>query len=105
VEPNRPYAFRGYLRTERISTESGLRFSIIDPNHVSQVNILTDNLTGTNGWTEVATQVRTGPDTHFLAVQVYRTPSRLFENKLSGTAWIADISLIPADADQKEPKQ
>lgn len=104
VEPNHTYDFRGYLRTERISTESGLRFSIIDPNHVSQVNILTDNLTGTNGWTEVATQVQTGPDTHFLAVQVYRTPSRLFDNKLSGTAWIADISLSPSSSGEKESK-
>lgn len=105
VEPNRIYNFRGYLRTERISTESGLRFSIADPNHVADLNTLTDNLTGTNGWTEVDLQVRTGPQTHFLQIRLYRSPSRLFENKLSGTAWIADISLIPADADQKESKQ
>ena len=105
VEPNRTYNFRGYLRTERISTESGLRFSIVDPHHPRDTTVVTDNLTGTNGWTEVNAPVRTGPQTHFVLIRMYRFPSRLFENKLTGTAWIADVSLVPADAEEKEPKQ
>ena len=96
VEPNRTYNFRGFLRTERISTESGVRFSIVDPNHPTQSSLVTNNLTGTNGWTEVDAQISTSPQTHFLLVRAYRYPSRLFENKLTGTAWIADISLIPS---------
>ena len=105
VEPNRTYDFKGYLRTERISTESGLRFSIVDPNHASEVNVVTDNLTGTNGWTEVTEQIKTSAETHFLLIRVFRYPSRLFENKLSGTAWVADISLVPSEAGTKEAKQ
>lgn len=105
VEPNRTYNFRGYLRTERISTESGVRFSIQDPHDAADLNAMTDNLTGTNGWTEANAQIKTGPNTHFLLVRAYRSPSRLFENKLTGSAWLADISLIPADMDQKESKQ
>jgi tetratricopeptide (TPR) repeat protein len=104
VEPNRTYNFRGYLRTERISTESGLRFSVVDPHHNAGTNVTTDNLTETNGWTEVNAQIRTSDQTHFLLVRVFRYPSRLFENKLSGSAWIADISLIPTDA-ADGPKQ
>ena len=36
--------------------------------------------------------------THFLMVQLRRSQSRLFENKLSGTAWIGDVSLTPNSA-------
>jgi len=105
VEPNRTYDFRGYLRTEQITTESGLRFSIVDPHHVGVINLLTNNLTGSNPWTEADGQILTGPETHFLLVRLIRYPSRLFENKLSGTAWIADISLIPSGAQAEESKQ
>ncbi len=41
----------------------------------------------------------TGPDTHFLLVHLYRTASRLFENKLSGTVWLADVTLVPAESE------
>jgi hypothetical protein len=42
--------------------------------------------------------VTTAPQTHFLYVFVLRIPSRLFENKLSGTVWIAGVTLTPRDA-------
>lgn len=97
VEPNRKYHFHAFMETEGISTESGMRFSIFDPNHNPEVNLLTENLTGSHKWTAEDLDVPTGPDTHFLAVRLYRAGSRLFENKLSGTVWVADVTLVPAD--------
>jgi tetratricopeptide (TPR) repeat protein len=94
VEPNRSYHFHGYMRTEGITTESGMRFSVTDPNHNGALNVVTDSLTGSHVWTSVDADLITGPTTHFLLVRLFREPSRLFENKLEGTAWIADISLI-----------
>jgi tetratricopeptide (TPR) repeat protein len=97
VEPSRTYHFHAYMRTEEISTESGMRFSVVDFNHNSTVNVLSDNFTGSHPWTAAEMDVTTGPDTHFLVVRLLREGSRLFENKLSGTVWIADVSLIPAE--------
>lgn len=97
VEPNHSYHFHGELRTSGITTESGMRFSIIDPNHRGAVNVETENLTGTNPWTPADADVTTGAQTHFLLVRLRRPPSRLFDNKLDGTAWMADVSLIPAE--------
>ncbi len=96
VEPNRAFHFHGYMRTEGITTESGVRFSITDPNHSDAVNVLTDNFTGSQQWTPVEADLMTGPQTHFLLVRLLRNPSRLFENKLDGTVWIADVSLVPS---------
>jgi tetratricopeptide (TPR) repeat protein len=96
VEPDHSYHFHGYLHTEGITTESGMRFSITDPHHAGAVNLETENFTGSHSWTPVDVDLTTGPDTRFLIVRLFRPPSRLFENKLSGTAWIADLSLIPS---------
>lgn len=98
VEPHRKYRFHAYLRTEHITTESGVRFSIYDPRHPDALNLLSDNLTGTNPWTAADLEVDTGSATHFLIVRVLRNPSRLFDSKLSGSAWIAGVSLTPAES-------
>ncbi|MGA7555759.1 MAG: tetratricopeptide repeat protein [Candidatus Acidiferrales bacterium] len=99
VEPNRKYHFHAYMETEGITTESGMRFSITDPNHNAAVSQLTDNLTGSHQWTALDLDLTTGPDTHFLLVNLYRTASRMFENKLSGTVWLADVTLVPAESE------
>jgi tetratricopeptide (TPR) repeat protein len=97
VVPNQMYRFHAYMRTESIATEMGMSFSIIDPNHVGAVNVRTENLTGSHPWTTADMDVVTSPQTHFLLVRLVRPASRMFDNKLSGTAWIADVSLIPSE--------
>ncbi|HWG58337.1 MAG TPA: tetratricopeptide repeat protein [Candidatus Acidoferrales bacterium] len=96
VEPSQAYVFSAMIRTDEISTESGMRFSITDPNHPREPRATTDNMTGSHPWTRVRANVTTGADTHFLEVQLFRPPSRLFESKLGGTVWISDVSLAPA---------
>jgi tetratricopeptide (TPR) repeat protein len=99
VEPGRNYHFHAYMRTQEITTESGMRFSITDPNHPDALNLLTDNFTGSRGWTAVDADLTTGPQTHFLIVRLLRNPSRMFDNKLSGTVWIAGVSLVPSSGE------
>jgi Tfp pilus assembly protein PilF len=96
VEPGRVYHFHAFMRTEEITTESGMRFSIVDPNHDAAVNVLSDNFTGTHPWTAAEMDVTAGPNTHFLLIRLLRAGSRLFDNKLRGSVWIADVSLVPA---------
>jgi tetratricopeptide (TPR) repeat protein len=93
VEPNGNYHFHGYMRTEGITTESGVRFLITDPNHNAALDVRTDNLTGSHVWASEDADFATGPATHFLLVRLFREPSRLFENKLEGSVCIADVSL------------
>jgi tetratricopeptide (TPR) repeat protein len=97
VQPNQSYRFHAYLRTESISTEMGMRFLITDPNHLNAVRVITENLTGSHPWTAVDADVVASPQTHFLLVQLHREQSRMFDNKLSGTVWIADVTLTPSE--------
>jgi tetratricopeptide (TPR) repeat protein len=98
VEPRTHYVFECFMRTQSISTDSGMRFEIEDLND-NGVQLLTPDLTGTNSWTPVRTDVATGQYTRFLDVRLRRLPSRLFDNKLSGTVWVDDVSLL------QEPSQ
>lgn len=103
VEPSTNYVFQYFMRTQSISTESGLRFEVLDLND-NQVSLMTSDLTGTNPWTLVKMDVLTGQKTHFLDIRVRRLPSRLFDNKLSGTVWVDDVSLSPKQASTMEPR-
>jgi tetratricopeptide (TPR) repeat protein len=98
VAPARSYHFHALMRTDQITTESGPRFWIADPNHQGAVNVLTDNFTGTRPWSPVDADFTTGPQTQFVVVHLVRSPSQLFDNKLGGTVWIADVSLRAAPA-------
>jgi hypothetical protein len=104
VEPSTQYMFQSFIRTDSISTDSGLRFEIVDLND-NEVDVMTPDLTKTNPWTPVRTEVTTGKNTHFLDVRLRRLPSRLFDNELSGTVWVDDVSLSkkPAAALKTRP--
>jgi hypothetical protein len=101
VESSTHYVFQYFMRTESISTESGIRFEVVDPNDY-QVDIVTQDLTGTNPWTPVRVNITTGRNTHFLETRLRRLPSRLFDNKLSGTVWVDDVSLTPQPAENAD---
>ena len=103
VEPEHSYHFHAYMRTESITTESGMRFMVADAHGGGTATLLTENMTGSRPWTAVEGDITTGAQTHFLRVCVRRTPSRLFENKLSGTSWVADVSLVPVNAEGGRP--
>ena len=95
VTPGTHYRFRGYLRTDQISTESGLRFEIFDPKDMKNLDVLTPNETGTQPWTLEETDFTPGPKTHLIRIQLTRTPSKRLDNKLSGTVWVDDVELVP----------
>jgi len=105
VEPARNYHFHAYMRTESITTESGLRFVVADAHSGGTTTLITENMTGSRPWTAIEGDVTTGPRTHFLRVSLYRAGSRLFENKLSGSAWVADVLLEPVNAEAGQAKR
>ena len=95
VEPGHRYHFKAYLRTEGISTDSGIRFAIYDVFHPTALQILTPDLVGTHPWSLVETELTTGPEARLLAIILRRVPSWKFDNKLRGTVWVDDVALVP----------
>ena len=105
VQPGCGYHFHAQMRTEGITTESGIRFSLTDPNHGDAVGVTTENFTGSRAWTPIEADLTTGPQTHFLLLRLLRSPSRLFDNRLGGTAWIAEVALTQSTAAPEQPSR
>jgi tetratricopeptide (TPR) repeat protein len=102
VQPLTRYRFSAYVRTEELSTDSGIRFEILDPRHPSQVQLVTSNVTGTNPWTLVEADLVTGAGTNLLKITLRRIPSWKFDNKLRGTVWVGDVALTPVEVPRKD---
>ncbi|MGH9679996.1 MAG: tetratricopeptide repeat protein, partial [Candidatus Acidiferrales bacterium] len=51
VTPGTHYRFRGFLRTDQITTDSGVRFEIYDPQDPKNLDIVTPNERDTQSWT------------------------------------------------------
>lgn len=90
------YRFSAYMRTYQISTDSGPRFDIRTCGNPVRSLAQTVAMTGTHPWTEVQAEFTTGADTKCVDVVLRRVPSQMFENKISGTAWVDDVRLSPA---------
>jgi tetratricopeptide (TPR) repeat protein len=97
VSPGTHYHFQGFLRADQISTESGMRFEVVDPKDQQHLDVVTPNATGTLPWTLEQIDFTAGPHTHLILIRLVRRPSERLDNKLRGTVWIDDVSLVPTD--------
>ena len=102
VQPNTRYRFEAYIRTTGITTESGPRFFIVFAGSTQQPLTL-DNFTGTHPWEKQSVDFTTAADAHLILVQLYRPKSMKFSDNLAGTAWVDDISLVPAESPRPNP--
>ena len=94
VEPNTKYEFTAYLRAKGILSDSGPRFELLDEADRQRLDVLTDDVRETMPWKEVRSAFRTGPETHLLTVLVVRRASQSFDDRLGGTVWVDDVSLV-----------
>ena len=95
IEPHTRYRFGATLRAQGISTDSGVRFLLYDPQHPPELNLMTRNVTGTQDWTLDELDFTTGPNTQMLEILFVRRPSQKLDNKIEGTVWIDDLTLTP----------
>ena len=88
------YRFEAFVQTREITTSKGIGFSISDSEVPSRVNVLTEQLTGTNGWQKITQTIHVPSETNLLTISVIRQPVVLkFDDRISGTAWIDSVSL------------
>lgn len=99
VSADTRYRFQGFLRTDGISTDSGIRFEVQDPKDPQHLDVLTPNETGSLPWTLEQADFTTGPHTRVILVRIVRRPSERLDNKIHGSVWIDDVSIVPAGAE------
>jgi hypothetical protein len=97
VRPSTHYRFSGYMRGDRVSTDSGARFQVFDPYDAGKEFFATENVIGTSAWAEQRLEFKTAADTHLLLIRIARPPSGKFDNKIAGTVWIDAVRLTEED--------
>ncbi len=103
VEPATTYRLSGWLRSEDVSTDSGVRLFAFDPRDPATTGRPTADVIGTEPWRKLELTLTTGPQTRVLVIGPRRIPSIKLDNKLRGTAWLDDVALAPLGGRAKAP--
>jgi hypothetical protein len=94
LEPNTRYRLAAYFRTQDLITSSGIRLELEETHFGAPVEA-TPNLSGTQPWTPAEVEFTTGVETKLLRLVLRRRPSPKLDNKIRGTIWMDDVSLVP----------
>ena len=89
------YQLHGWLKTERITTDQGIRVHMYDTEDPRKLDISTEPAKGTTDWTEFSKNFVVSGPSHLIRVELRREASLRFDNKISGSAWLDSVSLIP----------
>lgn len=103
VQPSTTYHFSGWIRTKDITTESGIGFRVRSMDDSQMPVFNAREFHGTNPWTVEEQDLTAGKNTHRVLVCVTRDPSDNPEVRISGTAWVDDVTLVPQPAGHRKP--
>ena len=89
------YRFSALLSADNISTDEGPFFRITDAVDPRLLNVATEQIRGSVDRSWITVDVPVPPGIHGLAIQIDRIPSQKFDNKISGTLHVYQVSLAP----------
>jgi len=93
VTPNTRYQLTAMARSESLTSDSGPRFRVVFLGCGNCAVPTTDETLGTTRWHPVEVSFTTPPETHAVAVSLWRPLGRLAPRDLSGTFWVGHVSL------------
>ena len=93
VSPGHSYRLQAYVRSEDISSSSGPRLRVTDPNCPHSLDVSTDGTVGTTGWHPVSINFSTGPATRQVQISVWRPRCLAFPGDISGRFWVDAVDL------------
>jgi hypothetical protein len=96
VSPNREYVLTASARSENITSASGPRLRVLDPDCPLCLDVATDSTVGTTPWHKLCTHFSTGAETRFLRLAVWRPRSRTFPTAITGQFWLDNVCLKSA---------
>ncbi|HEY2547478.1 MAG TPA: carbohydrate binding domain-containing protein [Candidatus Acidoferrum sp.] len=99
VTPSMPYLFSAWVQTRELSTDQGVRFGLRSLSPTVNSSAWTDDVKGTQPWTQIEFPWTAGNDVRELQLCVTRLPSTRFDFKIHGSAWIDDVALVAKPAE------
>ncbi len=103
VQPSTTYRFSGWIKTEAINSDQGIRFRLrpIGDNQAPVID--TKQVLGTKGWTSVDQDWTSSPSVRQVQICITRIASENADLRISGTAWVDDVNLVPEPAEHHKP--
>lgn len=98
VTPGQGYILSAYVRSENLTSDSGPRLLLSDPQCQTCLRVETADTVGTVGWHQVGVHFTAPPTAQVLRLSVWRPRSRSFPMDISGQFWLDDVSLRLSDA-------
>ena len=89
------WKIRAALKVDGITSDQGVAVRVSDAEQPNRLDITTEPLTGTTGWVSAEKTFPIEPATKLVRLEVVRRPSRKYEGRIAGTAWIDGVKLIP----------
>ena len=103
VQPSTIYHFSGWIKTKDVTTEYGVGFRIHSYGKSEAPVVNTKQIYGNNPFTMIEQTWTTGPDIRRAVICVTREASDNPEVRISGTAWVDDVNLVPQPAEPSKP--
>jgi tetratricopeptide (TPR) repeat protein len=103
VQPNTTYRLSGWLRTQALTTNQGIRFRLIWRENGQATSLDTSDVHGTQPWTKIEMPWTPPKDVQSVQVCISRNPADEFNIRIQGTAWVDDVSLVPQSAGDLKP--
>jgi tetratricopeptide (TPR) repeat protein len=103
VEPGTTYRFSGWVKTKDLTTEHGVGFRIRSYGTTEAPLVNTKQIYGNNPFTLIEQTWTAGPGIHRVKICVTREPSDDPTVRISGTAWVDDVNLVPQVAEHSKP--
>ena len=103
VQPGTTYRFSGWIKTKDLTTEHGVGFRIRSYGNTEAPLVNTKQIYGNNPFTLIDQPWTAGPDIHRVKICVTREPSDNPDVRISGTAWVDDVNLVPEAAEHHKP--
>lgn len=93
VNPRQAYRLTAYVRSEGITSDSGPRLRVLDPESPDALNASTPTTVGTTPWHLLTLDFTTGAKTRVVWLSVWRPRCRTFPMEISGSFWLDDVVL------------
>ena len=103
VQPSTTYRFYGWIKSQGITTDQGIAFRLHPVEGGSAPVANTHEVVGTNPWTRLDQSWTSGRDVHRVRICVIRDASENPDVRISGTAWVDDVNLLPQSAENAGP--
>lgn len=103
VAPDTHYLFSGWIKTQELTTNQGIAFRLRGLGNNSVPPVDSREIHGTTPWTVIDIPWTAGPGIRRVQVCVRRDPSDNPDVRISGNAWVDDVTLVPQPSEPRKP--